>query len=72
MPRSEAETRRELIDPRLEAAGWILQDRSQINLSAGRGVAVREFPLKNGFADYLRLSRAWNRTFLTVSKEMGG
>ena len=53
MPRSEAETRRELIDPRLDAAGWILQDRSQINLSAGRGVAVREFPLKNGYADYL-------------------
>jgi type I restriction enzyme R subunit len=53
MPRSEAETRRELIDPRLQAAGWIVQDRSQMNLFAGRGVAVREFPLQNGYADYM-------------------
>src|SRR5450759_2842846 len=53
MPRSEADTRRELIDPKLEAAGWILQDRSAMNLWAGRGVAVREFPLKTGVADYL-------------------
>ncbi len=53
MPRSEAETRRELIDPRLQAAGWIVQDRSQMNLYAGRGVAVREFALDSGLADYL-------------------
>ena len=53
MPRSEAETRRELIDPRLEAAGWIVQDRAAMSLYAGRGVAVREFPLETGYADYL-------------------
>ena len=53
MPRSEAETRRDLIDPKLEAAGWMLQDRGALNLYAGRGVAVREFPLRNGYADYL-------------------
>lgn len=53
MTRSEADTRAQLIDPKLEAAGWILQDRSQMNLFAGRGIAVREFPLATGFADYM-------------------
>jgi type I restriction enzyme, R subunit len=43
------------IDAALAAAGWVLQDVSSINLYAGRGIAVREFPLKSGygFADYL-------------------
>ncbi len=32
-----------------------MQDRSQVNIDAARGVAIREFPLKkgHGFADYL-------------------
>lgn len=43
------------IDRMLAAAGWIVQDRSDSNIEAGRGVAIREFPLKSGsgFADYL-------------------
>lgn len=43
------------IDAALSAAGWIVQDREAMNLSAGRGVAVREFKLTagHGFADYL-------------------
>lgn len=53
MTLNEAETRTQWIDPQLEAAGWILQNRSQMNLYAGRGVAVREFPLRSGFADYM-------------------
>lgn len=46
---------RQKIDAMLAAAGWIVQDRPQMNLSAGRGVAVREFALApgHGFADYL-------------------
>jgi len=46
---------REIIDQKLKEAGWEVQDRDQMNLSAGRGVAVREFRLKSGhgFADYL-------------------
>ena len=44
---------RQQIDARLVACGWIVQDRSALNLYAGRGVAVREFPLETGFADYL-------------------
>jgi len=43
------------IDQQLEQAGWVVQDFTELNLHAGRGVAVREFPLKagHGFADYL-------------------
>ncbi|MDQ2912539.1 MAG: DEAD/DEAH box helicase family protein [Chloroflexota bacterium] len=54
MPRAGAEaTARKEIDRRLEAAGWILQDRDDVNPLAGEGVAVREFPLKGDFADYM-------------------
>lgn len=46
---------RQQIDAALAAAGWLVQDRDEVNLAAGRGVAVREFPLErgHGFADYL-------------------
>jgi type I restriction enzyme R subunit len=46
---------RKNIDRQLDAAGWVVQDLSDLNLHAGPGVAVREFPLKSGhgFADYL-------------------
>ena len=46
---------RENIDRALCASGWIVQDVATANLSAGRGVAIREFPLMkgHGFADYL-------------------
>jgi type I restriction enzyme R subunit len=47
------ELAREKIDGLLEAAGWKVQDYKDLNLSASLGVAVREFPLKSGFADYL-------------------
>ena len=44
---------RRKIDELLSAAGWVIQDRERLNLGAGRGIAVREFPLATGFADYL-------------------
>ncbi len=44
---------RERIDRALAAAGWIVQDYRSLNLAAGRGIAVREFPLATGSADYL-------------------
>jgi type I restriction enzyme R subunit len=37
---------RKNIDQLLDACGWQVQDYRELNLSAGRGVAVREFPLK--------------------------
>ena len=50
-PEEEA---RKKIDTLLELAGWLVQDYKDLNLGAGVGVAVREFPLKGaGFADYL-------------------
>ena len=52
MPSPEAQARQR-IDGLLAAAGWCVQDRCALNLSAARGVAVREFPLQTGFADYL-------------------
>ena len=52
MPTPEQRARQN-IDELLQQCGWIVQDRAEINLGAGRGVAVREFPLKTGFADYL-------------------
>ncbi len=44
---------RQNIDDLLTAAGWAVQDHAAMNLGAARGVAVQEFPLKTGYADYL-------------------
>ncbi|MBN8597727.1 MAG: DEAD/DEAH box helicase family protein [Planctomycetes bacterium] len=44
---------RQQIDRVLAECGWIVQDYTEMNIAAARGVAVREFPLKTGFADYL-------------------
>ena len=49
-PESEA---RQRIDHKLERAGWVIQDLKQLNLSAGAGVAVREYPTDTGPADYV-------------------
>ncbi len=48
------EKARQEIDQLLEKAGWKVQDYRELNLGASLGVAVREFPLKSGEADYLR------------------
>jgi len=47
------ERARQKIDLLLEVAGWRVQDVKDLNLGASLGVAVRDFPLKSGFADYL-------------------
>jgi type I site-specific restriction endonuclease len=44
---------RQNIDALSTQCGWIVQSRAEMNLGAGRGIAVREFPLKTGYADYL-------------------
>ena len=46
------------IDRQLEQAGWIVQDYAQMHITAGLGVAVREFPLTTGFADYMLYAHA--------------
>src|SRR5438552_2872846 len=53
MPSPE-ELAREKIDKLLTECGWIIQNRSTINLAAGRGVALREALLKDRHeVDYL-------------------
>jgi len=47
------ERARQQIDQVLVKAGWRVQDRDELDLGAALGVAVREFPLESGFADYL-------------------
>ena len=44
---------REVIDGQLAAAGWVVQDRAEMNRTASLGIAVREFPLATGPCDYL-------------------
>jgi type I restriction enzyme, R subunit len=52
MPTPEQKARAR-IDELLLKAGWVVQDREEMNLSAGAGVAVREYPLPVGPCDYL-------------------
>jgi type I restriction enzyme R subunit len=37
---------RQQIDAQLLASGWAVQDYTKIDFSAGRGIALREVPLK--------------------------
>ena len=54
-PATAEQLARQTIDANLRAAGWLVQDRAEANLHAGRGVAIREFKLEkgHGLADYL-------------------
>ena len=51
MPTPE-ELARENIDRLLDRSGWVVQDKSAANLSAARGVALRELSFKTGEPDY--------------------
>lgn len=44
-PANTPERARQRIDAELVEAGWLVQSRDEVNLSAGRGVAVSEFRL---------------------------
>lgn len=44
---------RETIDKMLVDAGWVVQSKDKVNLSAGVGVAVREYHTDIGPADYV-------------------
>ena len=39
------------IDDQLGKAGWAVQSYADMDITAARGVAVREFPLETGFAE---------------------
>ncbi len=51
--RNPEQSARDTIDRMLAAAGWAVQSRNELDLAAGRGVAVREYPTDIGPADYL-------------------
>jgi type I restriction enzyme, R subunit len=46
------ERARQKIDQLLEASGWIVQSRTNLNLGSGPGIALRELPSPTGPADY--------------------
>jgi type I restriction enzyme R subunit len=56
-PRHPEQRARVQIDAMLNAAGWDIQDRQDLNLAAAAGVAVREFRTRGGPADYLLFLR---------------
>jgi type I restriction enzyme R subunit len=55
LPEGPEQKARHEIDANLTAAGWIVQSAEELDLTAARGIAVREFQMKSGFgfADYL-------------------
>ena len=55
MPETPEQLARRQIDAMLTASGWVVQDFKALNLSAARGIAVREVPLASGRCDYLLL-----------------
>ena len=57
-----------LIDQKLEQAGWVIQDKKQVNLGAGLGVDVREYATDTGPADYvLFIDRKPVASFMTCA-----
>ncbi|MBA3832437.1 MAG: DEAD/DEAH box helicase family protein [Chthoniobacterales bacterium] len=54
MPPPE-ELARQNIDALLQKCGWLIQDYKKLDLSAGKGIAIREVRLKEGRCDYLLL-----------------
>lgn len=57
---------RELIDAQLRDAGWIIQDREDMSLGAGLGVAVREYSLATGHAI---ICCSWTARLAELSKQ---
>ncbi|MBB5111954.1 type I restriction enzyme R subunit [Micromonospora echinospora] len=51
-PLNEVQARK-VIDEMLRKSGWVIQDRNQVNPMAAQGVAVREFTVATGRADYV-------------------
>jgi hypothetical protein len=62
MPETPEQRARREIDAKLIASGWLVQDRDDLDLTAGRGIAVREFPMKSGFVVPLQCSSEEGRT----------
>ena len=58
MEQSERQTRKELIDPKVEAAGWrVTPYQPDEPLSAYKDCAIEEYPTQSGPADYALCSQ---------------
>lgn len=44
---------RDQIDRQLLACGWVIQDKTKVNLNAALGIAIREYLTDAGLADYV-------------------
>ena len=53
MNKNPEQIARDKIDEMLQQAGWIVQSKKKINLSAGQGIALRETQTVSGSADYM-------------------
>lgn len=51
--RTPEQKARDKIDLMLDQAGWVVQSKNKVNLSAGKGVAIREYQTDIGPADYV-------------------
>jgi len=60
---------RQQIDLLLQQSGWIIQNRSETNLAAGPGVAIREALLKSGEADYILFAGGKAKTTVEAESE---
>jgi len=52
-PMKPEEGARQNLDKQLTQSGWIVQRYKNINLSAGLGIAVCEYPTESSPADYI-------------------
>jgi type I restriction enzyme R subunit len=75
---------RDLIDQKLTASGWHVQDKKAINFNAGQGIAIREYQTDIGPADYVLFvdkkavgvieakSDDWGHKLTIVEEQSGG
>ncbi len=63
---------REQIDQKLTQAGWIIQDRKELNLAAAVAVAVREYPTDTGPADYVLFVNRCAVAVIEAKKDSAG
>ena len=53
MNQNAEQSARDKIDAELIKCGWLIQNRSTLNLNAALGIAIREYPTNVGPADYV-------------------
>lgn len=63
---------RDRIDQMLRDSGWLIQDKSRVNLNAGKGVIVREYQTDIGPADYVLFVDARPVGIIEAKKEDEG